>query len=143
MIDDPRHLDPIEEMLSELGDAEQAGVFRRTFVDAGSLVRERPDQALSQRLSHHKLIWMPAAACIALVVCIGTLVHKAGFGPDGHSQIMGSLSSANMVSPLAGFYDCITGPGGAVDNGCVAYDYDSDGDVDLADYSNLPPSDRH
>lgn len=133
MPNDLEQLDPLEQMLGELGEAEGAGVFRRTFVNSASLVGgARPRIRL---FGTRKLAWIPAAACVMLAIGVGTLALKSGVAPiGGFAQFVGNVSPA-VPGELIGFHECLGGPGGAAVNGCLVHDYDSDGDVDLADFT--------
>jgi formylglycine-generating enzyme required for sulfatase activity len=71
-----------------------------------------------------------------------TLSHQIGFRvvqvpPIGEGDFNrdGTVSAADLY-PLS---DCPSGPGQAAAPQCAAFDFDQDGDVDLADYAELLP----
>jgi len=132
MIDRFDQLDPIEASLRELADAEQAELFRRTHLDARSLLRS--SSALSgapQVLPWMR--WVLIAAVFALAVTICGWVFTTRTGPTR----LASFPSGMIASATGGcdgrFFGCLTGPNGTPAADCGAYDYDADGDIDLVD----------
>ena len=119
MANEPMHLDPLEHAWSELEQAEKAGVFLRTRVGAAELVYApvRVTSVWSRRVFTRLL---PVAAAIALAVALWGWFSRSG--QDG------------QIGRLA-FHDCFGGPTAEAMTVCREHDYDTDGDVDLADFS--------
>jgi len=66
------------------------------------------------------------------MVFTGQLLLKSGqLTPAGPT--VAPLPSGHLVA----FTDCLDGPGQTVGEGCARFDYDRDGDVDLADFGRL------
>jgi hypothetical protein len=133
MTDDLRQLDGVEETLLELDTAETAGLFRRTRIDAGRLVaRSAPvGRGRSVRLA---LRVIPAAAAVVIAVGAGMWMFRAE--PDsirGRDAATTSVAAASDPCDIS-FPLCLKGPGEGVLGKCLPHDYDSDGDVDLADF---------
>ena len=133
MSDERSQLDPIESTLVELRAAETAGVFGRTRVDAEGLLRNcSPARTTSPW--RFALRWVPVAAAVALVVGVwGTMF--AWRTDDGRSGSAGVPTRSAMARNMNGeFVGCFAGPSEQRAADCLSYDYDSDGDVDLADF---------
>ena len=123
MNDDPRQLDSIEEALLELDAAEKGRVFDCTRVELVELLKVDPAERL-HAFRRRVLRWVPVAAVIGIVALAGTSLFT---GRDRSDR--GCATE---------FVDCFTGPRQvALANGCVAYDYDGDSDVDMLDWSIL------
>ncbi|MHC4697136.1 MAG: hypothetical protein ACYTFA_10370 [Planctomycetota bacterium] len=123
MNEDPRQLDSLEEALLELDAAEKGRVFDRTRVEPVELLKVNPAERL-HAFRRRVLRWVPVAAVIGILALAGTSVF-----------IGGDESGKNCAGE---FVDCFTGPKQvALANGCVAYDYDGDSDVDMLDWSVL------
>ena len=123
--------DRMQALLSELRQAERAKVFEPTPVLAGQLA-ERMRKGSQPSRARRLLIGLQAAACVALVVGVASWwqLGQAGSMLSGNAGGAGSCSQA--ASLLAG---CLAGPTGAgISGGCGGLDYDTDGDVDLADF---------
>ena len=134
-MNDLDHLDPIEATLAELGEAEMAGLFRRTHVDARALLRSASavTPARSTRLTWRRL---SIAAVLAMAATIsGWLFSSRSADVGRHSLPSGTLTASATVGCDGTFYRCLSGPNGALSDGCLAYDYDHDGDIDLVDAS--------
>lgn len=144
------HLEPIESALLELGEAERASVFARTPVTAEELITcsqaNRP-----MVLSRRTLVWLSSvAAVVLLAVGVGSVMFKYQLdhlrGSAGIAE--GLASGAGGNDPCDGnFLNCFSGPEAVVlAMRCDVHDYDSDGDIDLADFRNYqincnrPPS---
>ena len=128
-------LDTLERDLLDLSEAEGAGVFQETRVDAASLVRSA-SRRRAPLLSRHRLLLIPAAACLILVIGVWSVV----FGPatnsrNGGTPLAGNVYSGAPGAALGDFGGCFHGPDLERDSACTSYDYDSDGDVDLADFT--------
>jgi hypothetical protein len=123
------HLDPIEASLAELDAAEQAGLFRRTRVDARALLHSAP--AVTRTRSGFAT-WrrLSIAAVLAMAATISGWLFSSRSGDVGRH----SLPSVSATDGCDGrFYRCLSGPGGMAAGGCAAYDYNADGHVDLVD----------
>jgi len=125
-------LDPIEIALRELADAEQADLFRRTRIDARSLLRTTsvPKRTI---LTIRTLRWGSIAAVLALAATIGGWAFIARTGSTRTTSVpIGTIASATSGCDGT-FSDCLTGPNGTPPSTCRGYDYDADGDIDLLD----------
>jgi hypothetical protein len=127
------HLDPIEASLAELDAAEQAGVFRRTRVDARALLRS----ALAvSRARSGSATWrrLTIAAVLAMAATIsGWLFLSPSADVATRSLPVGTRTASATIDCDGAFYRCLSGPNGALSDGCLAYDYNADGHVDLVD----------
>lgn len=126
-------LEPIEEAMLELRDAEAAGVFGRTPVDVGAvLLRDGARATARFRMGRWRAVGMPLAACVVLAVGVAGGVFKSQLGHRG----VGAGAGGGMVPGASGvdFATCLHGPGVSVAGACRAHDYDADGDVDLLDF---------
>ena len=134
MTDELRQLDGVEEALLNLDAAEKAGLFRRTHIDTSELVAGPPpvNRPWLSRLAPRLL---PVAAVLAMAV--GVWTWMSGIEPNSttHPQTtITSLALAGFHSCYGSFHGCLSGPKDGVPAECLAHDYDSDGDVDLADF---------
>ena len=130
MSEDLRKLDGVEEALLELEAAEEVGLFSRTRVDAPRLVAQ-PSPVSRAGTIRFALRLLPVAAAVAMVVGAGTWMFRGGIhSTAGPETTITSIASAGYGS----FHGCFGGPKGVVSSECLAHDYDSDGDVDLADF---------
>ena len=143
-------LEPIESALLELDQAERASVFARTPVSAEELIA----QCQANRpmvLRRHTLAWLSSAAAVVLLAAgVWTVMFKYQLDHLRSSAgiVEGPASGAGGNDPCDGnFLNCFSGPESVVlAMRCDLHDYDSDGDVDLADFRsyqincNRPPS---
>jgi hypothetical protein len=132
VIDRFEQLDPIEISLRELADAEQADLFRKTRVDARSLLRMTSGPKRTT-LTVRTLRWGSIAAVFALAATICGWIFTTGT----ESTRMTSIPIGTIASATTGcdgtFSGCLTGPNGTPQSACRGYDYDADGDIDLVD----------
>jgi len=127
------HLDPIEASLAELDAAEQAGLFRRTRVDARALLRSAP--AVTRTRSGFAT-WrrLSIAAALAMAATISGWLFSSRSGDVVRHSLPSVTVTASATDGCDGtFYRCLSGPGDLAGGGCAAYDYNSDGHVDLVD----------
>jgi hypothetical protein len=128
-------LDTLERDLLDLSEAEGAGVFQKTRVDAVSLVRSVPPHRVPL-LARHRLLLVPAAACLIMVIGVwSVLFGPATTSPNGGTPLAGNIYSGAPGAALGEFGGCFHGPNLEQNAGCATYDYDADGDVDLADFT--------
>ena len=130
-------LDPIEDALLELKDAEQATVFSRTRLDAESLVRvDAAPGRFARRIVGAR--WLSAAAVIALAVGIWGLVFRSPSTSTTSPNGIATIALVDEFDPCDGsILRCLSGPSDIVlASGCRPHDYDADGDVDLADFGS-------
>jgi len=130
-------LDGVEKALLELQAAECARLFGPTRVDAGELLKSA---AAAQKVGWRRRVlrWVPAAAAAAIAVAImWSAMFEMRFGPgDVRTPSAESSGSKSANDGCDGsFIDCFTGPIRVVLADCATHDYDSDGDVDLVDFS--------
>ena len=118
MTNEPIHLDPIESAWTELKQAETAGVFARTCVDTRGLVCTPIRANYPRQTQRAWLRLLPVAAGLGLAVAL-----------------WGWMSRPGQVAGHAAFSDCFGGPTAGTMTVCREHDYDTDGDVDLADFS--------
>ena len=114
-------LSRLEQSLVELHELEQARVFQPTAL---------PEMPVAARTGWHglrrwALVGLPAAACLGLAVGIMSFIPAALDQPqlvtNGPTSFMECLSAS--------------GPSISVAGNCASYDYDTDGDVDMKDWS--------
>ena len=134
MTDDLEQLDGVEEALLELDAAEKAGLFRRTHIDTSELTAS-PVPVDRPGLSRLALRLLPVAAALAMAVGVWTWMSRVETNSTNHPPTaITSLASAGFHSCYGSFHGCLAGPKDGVPPECLAHDYDSDGDVDLADF---------
>ena len=127
------HLDPIEASLAELDAAEQAGLFRRTRVDARALLRSAP-AVTRTRSGFATWRWLSIAAVLAIAATISGWLFSSRSGDVVRHSLPSVTVTASATDGCDGtFYRCLSGPGDLAGGGCAAYDYNSDGHVDLVD----------
>lgn len=125
-------LDPIEGSLRDLADAERAELFRRTRVDARSLLYSTPTTDRAP-LVLRKTRWVSIAAVLAFAATICGWFFTTGNLMPRERRIPGGMVAIARGSCDGAFFGCLTGPNGTPETGCITYDYDADGDVDLVD----------
>ncbi len=131
--------DPLEEQLAQLQELEEAGVFKRTPVDAEGLVQPGAGVRRLGRL-HRLFVALQAAACLAVVVGVVSLWHREKVPP----VLVSGPSNANTAARAADpgiLAQCLAGPATPLLGGeCRVVDFDADEDVDLADFGALQRS---
>lgn len=129
----------LEDALGEADAAARGGVFRRTSLDARQLLSQSPAvqtgggsaaanphrSALSGRAARG---WLAAAAVFALLGVGWNLIFFREFG-EMRERLAIKDNKSRSMAVLA----CVAGPIGDLAQDCNSYDYDSDGDVDMAD----------
>lgn len=133
MLNDQYRHDPIESALRRVEAAEKADVFGRSPVDADALLRSAGSKApLSFTRKMMRIV--PLAAAAMLVVGVWGTMWNTQLGK------LRSQKLAMVENDCDGsFLKCFQGPSdqNAV---CGTYDYDSDGDIDLADFGTYQMS---
>ena len=115
--------EPIESRLLELHEAQRAGVFRPTRIDAAGLLRS----PAARTWSWGRVRWAAAAAVLlAAVTWSGFFYFNLAELRDGRPQLLAAGSIA----------DCLSGPRSTLSAQCRPFDLDQDGDVDIADLSS-------
>lgn len=136
MTDVHGHLDPVEDALLAHDDADRAGVFRVTPVNADDLFGG-PVVVRSPRLVFRAGV--AVAATIVLAVGVWSWLFQMELSRLRSAAITGNSvalqSDALPVRCDACISECVTGPVPNKPADCDRYDYDADGDVDLADFS--------
>lgn len=130
----------IEDFVREADEAGRAGVFHRTPIDARELLQRSTasltgarasDQVGSRQLGpmgRAARAWLAAAAVFVLVGVGWNLIFFREFG-EMRERLAIKDNKAKSGAALA----CLAGPTGDLPQDCGNYDYDSDGDMDLAD----------
>jgi len=135
MTESSQHLDPIEQLIAEADQAERAGVFRASRIDAVSLVQSPGSGEVPFFVSWRRF-GVPLAACVTLAVGVGALLLSRELSGIAKQQLLAANSSAAQTSP-EGFLHCLDGPEAGAVGDCSSYDFDNDGDVDLLDFSSF------
>ena len=133
----------IEMLIAKAASAQKAGVFDQTSVDVSALVAPAVNSRLV-RFYEKALVGLPLAACLGIVIGIGSMM--GGPGSQSESVIPGGglavtsqglndsgAMATNELQSLENVTRCFAGPGESVSSDCGFADLDSDGDVDLAD----------
>ncbi|HRX84567.1 MAG TPA: hypothetical protein P5572_06055 [Phycisphaerae bacterium] len=123
-----------ERMIAEAFAAQKAGVFASTPVDVAALVApEAPARVV--RWHERLLVGLPVAACVAAAIGMAAMWGVSTDRQAGSPLASVEPAVTSHVANLQLVADCMSGPGAAVTNGCMAADLDDDGDVDLQDMS--------
>lgn len=134
-MDKKSQLDPIEEALRELEQAEQARLFQPTRVDANQLVTASQDEGrVSRRVV--RFWWSAVAAAVLLATGVSTWLFQAELSAVRDRSMLASREVATIPGDCSDWsiLGCVTGPSQLASAACGAHDYDTDGDVDLADF---------
>jgi hypothetical protein len=127
-------LDTLERDLLDLHAADKAGVFRRTRVDRRALLRSPRSRQTSFSFFKSYRLLVPIAACFVMAVGVWSIMFHTEVAPvNGGASLVANNSGGGSLG--GGIQACVGGPGSMEDPSCSAYDYDSDGDVDLMDFS--------
>lgn len=133
MSHDQFHPDPMEAALGRLETAERAGVFHRTDVDVATLLRSANDLAPISFARRIKRVLPFAAAAVLVAGVWGTMW-------DTELNRLRTQKLAMVENDCDGsFLTCFQGLRSS-QSVCRTYDYDRDGDVDLADYGTYQMS---
>ena len=134
MTHDRNQLDPVETALLELQDADRARLFRRTRVDEARLVAGRvPAQSSGSR--RVAMRFLPVAAALAMAIGVWSWMFSTELAETRRAQDASPTLLADASTPDPGsFHKCFAGPTAGTSSSCQELDYDSDGDVDLADF---------
>lgn len=116
----------MEKALRELHAAEGAGVFRATPT------AERSPQGLWRVVVVHRRLFVPLAAAAALAIGVWGMMWSVQLDRL-RAQKLGPVASAVESDCDGSFLKCFQGMGAGGDR-CAAFDYDHDGDIDLADF---------
>ena len=131
MHDDRRQLDPIEEGLAEMAQAQRAGVFGRTPVDlAQCLLADEPAAPVNVRGLMIRL--MPVAAVLLLAFTVWTTMFAMQLSEIREKK---QLLAARQVAPDTSYAACMNGPtGDGLSDQCGQLDRDTNGLIDLRDF---------
>ena len=131
-------LDSIEASLSELEDAERAGVFGRTPLSRREAWKDEPATVLFPLRTVRRLA---IAAVIALAVGVSSLMFQKNLSSlRDRSRMAGTVRVADRGTVQASIAQCLGGPRESIDPACGEVDFDGDGDVDLADFRSFQVS---
>ncbi|MEK7730393.1 MAG: hypothetical protein AAB363_00895, partial [Planctomycetota bacterium] len=109
MIDRFDQLDPIEISLRELADAERADLFRKTRVDARSLLRATHAVNRGPRVLR-RMRWVPIAAVLGMAATICAWVFTTGTGETRQLPFPSGTMTASATGGCDGtFFGCLTG----------------------------------
>lgn len=141
MTRDPEHLDPLEALLREAAAAEQAGVFRATELNAERLLRESSQAPVPLSVSIGRK-WIPVAAAIGIAAILWPVMYSREFSNireevrlAQHSAVGDGAAGGSDVVLASHISGCVAGPEAGGGQPCHDYDFDADGDIDLADFS--------
>jgi hypothetical protein len=136
-------IDPVERLLVELREAEQAGVFRRTRSDAGWFSEQLVGAMPSRSVWKNARVMSAIAAVFALAVGVWSTMFYwqiGGLRERVRAGLEQSTASATKPSDLsvAEFVGCLSGPGGSgLSDDCRQHDRDRNGRIDLREVSAL------
>jgi hypothetical protein len=131
-------LDSIEASLTELVDAQRAGVFGRTRLPEREAWKDVPATVLFPLRTVRRLA---IAAMIALAVGVWSVMfHKDLSSLQEHSRMATTVRVADLGTIQASIAQCLGGPNESIDPTCAGVDFDDDGDVDLADFRSFQAS---
>ncbi|MEK7710305.1 MAG: hypothetical protein AAB341_00280 [Planctomycetota bacterium] len=131
-------LDSIEASLTELVDAERAGVFGQTPLPEREAWKDEPATVLFPLRTVRRLA---IAAVIALAVGVWSLMFQKNLSSlRDRSRMAGTVRVADLGTIQASIAHCLGGPSGSIDPTCGGVDFDGDGDVDLADFRSFQVS---
>jgi len=127
---------PIEALLRESAAADEAGVFRSTELNAERVLRESSHAPVPLSVTIGRK-WIPVAAAIGIAAVLWPVLYSMEFADIREKTRVAQQNAAEngsvvLASNISG---CVAGPDGASGQPCENYDYDADGDIDLADYS--------
>jgi hypothetical protein len=125
MLDELRPLRSVEKALEELSAAERAGVFSATRLDTRVLRAGRAGSAVVRLLYRAGAI----AAGVGLALLAWNSGRPPGISPTTPGGLLASAAPCNGT-----FFGCVTGPRSSLGTPCHDFDYDADGDVDMADF---------
>ncbi len=129
-----------EDLLNLTADAEQAGVFRATPIDAHSIMQQAHNEMSSESSWRWGLLAGPLAACLVAAFGLSQFWPAAPQNRVAQStRNAGSVIMADSVERCGGdftlFNTCFTGPAqDELSAECRCVDLDKDGDVDFADF---------
>lgn len=132
MTNEDHQLDGVEAALLELHQAEELGVMRRSPVDPAALMSS------TSPLSYRRMTWLllPVAASVLLAVGVGARMFRTEVNEiRGRAELMLAQRDEDRDPCDGSFLHCFTGPRSDIAPKCSSYDYDKDGDIDLADFS--------
>lgn len=134
-MDNQRQLDPIEEALGELELAEQACLFEPTGVDANQLVSAPQNEGRYPRRVV-RFWWSAVAATVLLATGVSTWTFRAELSAVRDRSMLASREVTTLPGDCRDrtILGCVTGPSQLASAACGAHDYDTDGDVDMADF---------
>ncbi len=132
----------LERFLLDATEADRAGVFTATPVDAASLLAQGVESTGTRRVAglyRWAKIVTPLAACVGLWIGVE---QSDLFGPESVISnvpaMNGALAGGEIdCIELSQFNRCFTGPSGAPSVDCACADLDQDGDVDFADFGKF------
>lgn len=126
--------DEFEQLLAEFASADAAGVFRQTPhpVDTGLVASGSARLARPRWLAPRRLVPVAAAAVVAFCVW-GWLFQRELDAVRGRAQLRNAATLVTDGGCDAAFLQCFGGSANGTRD-CAAFDFDHDGDVDLADY---------
>ena len=134
MTQNQRHLDSVEDALSEFDAAERAGVFGRTPVSAGDLIHTQIDRAPAgiRRLG---LRLVPIAAVLLIALTVWTWMFVGEIADIRRDKAARMAASEPLDAAPISFATCMNGPSAAeIEDACREFDRNGDDMIDLRDF---------
>lgn len=130
--DDPCGLDVL---LSDLSQAQRAGVFDRSPVEAVSLLSKSRQHAGVPAIFAHPRWAVAAVVGLALISWSAMFSWKLGELRDAKQRGGAQPLFVTAANNGPEFFDCLSGPSSDLQKPCKFYDFDRDGDVDMSDWA--------
>lgn len=133
---DQGQIDPVEQALQELEQAERSGLFQRTQVSTDASPMANPEFFLNNPSIRR---WMMAAAAV-IVFAFGVwgVMFRTQLGAlREQSRLIAANTPAPRLQSLIRFAACMEGPAGGTSAMCREQDRNTDDRVDLRDFSTF------
>ncbi len=133
-------IDPVERLLVQLRQAEQAGVFRLTRCESGWFHGPATEGTPARLVWKNARVMSAVAALFVVAVGVWTTMFYRQIGDlrersrAGQDQVLASAAAPS----IAEFVGCLSGPGGSsLTEDCQMHDRDRNGRIDLREVSAL------
>ncbi len=124
-------LTAIEQALAELQRADRAGTFRPTPLDTKALIDGASESEMPWIIRYRKVA---VAASVLLAAGVWASMFAMQLGDVHRIKLANSKQPAGVYA-AASLQQCMTGPNGTLLAACKGFDVDSNGHLDLADFS--------